>query len=151
MIRFFDEVRILFTFFNKPFDFSALGKSFQTHCLLLGENMILVWSAWNNGKHHKSGAGYGLKVPIGDRNRFFKKELASVTLELPTKNGFIEVFLNTDKTSFWNDKCHELISQEIGRWLRNAHLAPWPSGQPPKLSIEVISENRFRVLGITIQ
>jgi len=113
--------------------------------------MTLVWSAWNNGEHRKSGAGYGLKVPIGDRNRFFKKGLASVILELPTKDGLSEVSLNTDKPSFWNDECHELISQEIGRWLRNARMAPWPPRQPPKLSIEVISENRFRVLGSTSQ
>lgn len=111
--------------------------------------MSLVWSAWNNGKHHESGAGYGLKVPINDRNSFFKKEWGSVTLELPTNDGFMEVSLNTDKMSFWNDTCHELISQEIGRWLRDARLAPWPSRQPPKFAIEVTSEKRFRVLGIT--
>jgi len=27
----------------------------------------MEWTAWNNGSHNKTGAGYGLKVPITDR------------------------------------------------------------------------------------
>jgi hypothetical protein len=109
--------------------------------------MPLVWTAWNNSKHHKSGAGYGLKVPVDDRDRYFKPEWSSVILELPTKSGFAEVSLNTNKPSFWNKSCHELISREIGRWLRNAALAPWPTQHPPKFEVEVRGERRFRVLG----
>jgi len=109
--------------------------------------MSLIWSAWNNGKHCQSGAGYGLKVPITDRDRYFNKNLKSVILELPVSGGFAEITLNTNKSSFWNETCHELISQEIGRWLRNSGLAPWPSRHPPKLAVEIKSEKRFRLLG----
>jgi hypothetical protein len=110
--------------------------------------MALTWTAWNNGKHLATGAGYGLKVPVIDRDRYFKHEWTSVILEIPVDRGFAEVAVNVDKPSFWNEKCHELISQEIGQWLRNSGLAPWPPHQPPKLLVEVISEGRFRISGI---
>lgn len=32
----------------------------------------IFWAtAWNNGEWRASGAGYGLKVSVGDRDRFF--------------------------------------------------------------------------------
>ncbi len=42
----------------------------------------MIVTAWNNGRHHASGAGYGLKVAIADRDRYFDPEVASVVLEL---------------------------------------------------------------------
>ena len=35
--------------------------------------MIVI--AWNNGGHHPSGAGYGLKISITDRNQYFNRGL----------------------------------------------------------------------------
>lgn len=110
--------------------------------------MPLLWSAWNNGKHSLSGAGYGIKVPIGDRDRYFNRNQESVILELPVRGGFVKVTLNTNKSSFWNKTCHELISQEIGRWLLNAGLAQWPTRHPPKLAIGITSEKHFRVMDV---
>jgi len=107
----------------------------------------LIWTAWNNGSHLPSGAGYGLKVPIVDRDAHFNREWTSVTLELPGPAATSEVELNIAKPSFWNETCHELISQDIGRWLRSSGLAPWPPGQPPKINVEVVGERRFRVTG----
>jgi hypothetical protein len=109
--------------------------------------MAMVWTAWNNGKHHSSGAGYGIKVPIADRNTHFKRDWSTVTLELPDDaSRMIEI--NVSKSSFWSDTCHELISQEIGRWLLEKRIAPWPPGQPPKLRIESLADRRFRVVGV---
>jgi len=108
---------------------------------------MLIWTAWNNGSHLPSGAGYGLKVPIVDRDAHFDRAWTSVTLELLGPATTSEVELNIAKPSFWNETCHELISQEIGRWLRSTGLAPWPPGQPPKINVEVVGERRFRVTG----
>lgn len=102
--------------------------------------------AWNNGKHHESGAGYGLKVPVADRDRYFRSEWKSVILELPVGASSIEVTLNVAKPSFWSASCHELISKGIGQWLRNSGHAPWSPGQPPTVAIEVVSERRFKVV-----
>jgi hypothetical protein len=110
--------------------------------------MSLVWTAWNSGTHATSGAGYGFKVPILDRDHLFEKRWQTVVLELPTKGGYSETEINIAKPSFWNGTCHELISQEIGRWLRTNDLAPWPRGRPPKIDVEQIGTRRFRVKGV---
>jgi len=109
--------------------------------------MSFICTAWNNGKHHASGAGYGLKVPMAYRDKYFQKEWKSVTLEPPARGGATKANLKTDKSSFWNSACRELINQEIGRWLRHSGLAPWPEGQPPKVTIEVVGERHFKVVG----
>lgn len=97
-------------------------------------------TAWNNGEHHVSGAGYGLKVAPADRDLFFRKSWESVVVVLP--NGD-EVDFNIAKDSFWSDTCRELISKTLGQWLiRNGH-APWPKGSPPKFQLMPEGENRF--------
>ena len=53
--------------------------------------------------------------------------------------------VNTDKQSFWNDACRELISKEMGLWLINNGRAPWEKGHPPKLQIEPAGERTFKV------
>lgn len=100
-------------------------------------------TAWNNGKHHSSGAGYGLKLTPEDRDRFFKKEWGKVYIELPGYN--VEAEVSIDKPSFWNTSCRELISKEIGAWLISSGLAPWQSGLPPKLILEKKDGNHFAV------
>lgn len=110
--------------------------------------MALIWTAWNSGKHHSSGAGYGIKVPIVDRDRCFKPQWLTVSVELPVAGRFVKVECNTAKTSFWTETCHELISRDIGKWLRERGLAPWPRGRPPKLKVEVLGERSFRVTGV---
>lgn len=100
-------------------------------------------TAWNNGQHHVTGAGYGFKLSAEDRNRFFKKEWKSVFLSIPGVSGEVEV--NIDKTSFWSETCRELISKEIGEWLINSGLAPWPARQPPKFFFEQKEGKHFQV------
>lgn len=100
-------------------------------------------TAWNNGKHHSTGAGYGFKLSVEDRDRFFKKEWRTVYLKLPSRDEEIEV--NIDKPSFWSQSCRELISKEIGEWLISCGLAPWEPRHPPKLTLEMVEKNHFRV------
>lgn len=104
----------------------------------------MIVTAWNNGSFHTSGAGYGLKIDITDRDRFFNREWESVMLEL---EGEAPIRVNIKKASFWGKTCHELIKKEIGLWLLKNRKAPWPKGQPPKFFLEPIEGNRFMVRG----
>jgi hypothetical protein len=103
----------------------------------------MIVSAWNNGKHFESGAGYGFKLSIDDRNEYFSKEWSTVFVELPNSNAAIEI--SVAKPSFWNNTCRELISKEIGIWLRSKGLAPWTKGNPPKFELVQCGDRKFRV------
>ena len=103
----------------------------------------LIATAWNNGKYHSSGTGYGLKLQAQDRDRYFQKDWKAIILELKGDPEPVEV--NIDKTSFWGPVCTELISKRIGMWLIENSLAPWPKGRPPKVLVEPIEGNRFFV------
>lgn len=96
-------------------------------------------TAWNNGKHHESGAGYGFKITASDRDRYFQKSWKSVIVVLP---GDEEVEVNVAKASFWTGTCRELINQRLGNWLIENGHAPWPKGQPPIFHLTV-KGNRF--------
>jgi hypothetical protein len=99
-------------------------------------------TAWNNGNHNSTGAGYGLKVNGRDRDAHFRRDWSEVLIELPTGPS---IKVSVDKESFWGDACRELISKEIGIWFLDAKLAPWPKGNPPKLDLEPLNGNRFRL------
>ena len=99
--------------------------------------------AWNNGSHHQSGAGYGLKMSATDRDAHLKREWGSVDLYFGGQSRPVQV--NVDKDSLWNDTCRELISQEIGSWLIGNGMAPWPKGKPPKLRLLPRSQRAFDV------
>jgi len=105
----------------------------------------MVVTAWNNGTQLKSGAGYGVKLNARDRDRFFQRDWKSIRLSLEGTSDVIEV--NIAKSSFWGTTCRELISAKIGRWLIRNGLAPWPKGNPPKLSLELIEGNQFLLSG----
>ena len=103
----------------------------------------MIVTAWNNGKNNPSGSGYGFKVDIKDRDIYFNKDWENVYLELEGAEG--EVAVNINKKSFWTPKCRELISKDVGIWLIKNKKAPWPRGHPPKVKMEHISNNRFKV------
>jgi hypothetical protein len=96
----------------------------------------MIVTAWNNGS-----TGYGVKVTMQDREQFFSREWQSVTLELEGSTAQAEV--NVAKPSFWSPKCGELINREIGTWLKENGLAPWPRRNPPELLLEPLSNRRF--------
>jgi hypothetical protein len=101
---------------------------------------MITPTAWNNGQHYKSGAGYGLKISSADGDRYFRREWRTVQLRIGTGEP---IFANIDKASFWNSSCRELISAEVGRWMLANGLAPWPSGQPPRLRLPNLEYARF--------
>lgn len=103
----------------------------------------MIVTAWNNGSQNRSGSGYGFKVNRTDRDKYFKREWKTVLVELAGNTNLIKI--NIDKDGFWIGTCRELICKDIGIWLRNNGLSPWPKGKPPKLLMEHIERNRFRV------
>ncbi len=103
----------------------------------------MIVTAWNNGEHHHTGAGYGFKVDINDRDKYFRKDWKKVFLELEGEEE--EVMVNVDKPSFWDTTCRELISKEIGIWLIKNRKAPWQRDHPPKMRMEHIDGNRFKI------
>lgn len=103
----------------------------------------MIVTAWNNGAHSRKGIGYGIRISDEERDLYFKKDWDIVLLELQGEEEAVEVKI--DKESFWGIPGRELISIEIGRWLRSQGLAPWSRGNPPKLIMEALEDNRFRL------
>jgi len=103
----------------------------------------MLVTAWNNGKHHRSGAGYGVKIKEEDRDHYFCREWKSMVISF--ENVRFDAEINLDKPSFWGKKCRELISKEIGNWLIMNRLAPWHKGEPPKLNLLPIHEKHFEL------
>jgi len=101
--------------------------------------MIVV--GWNNGKpNNRTGGGYGIKVRRVDRDNYFRKTWPSVTVEM--ENG--EVLDIAPSGSFWRN-CPEVRRKEIGQWMLDQGLAPWPKGKPPKFKLEPIGDRRFKL------
>lgn len=100
-------------------------------------------TAWNNGANSKTGSGYGFKISIEDRQKYFSEQWQTIDLLLPKLDKPISI--NINKSSFWNKTCRELISQDIGKWLLSNDHAPWPKGMPPKFELLHVNNNVFRI------
>lgn len=103
----------------------------------------LIVSAWNNGKHHQSGVGYGFKVKTEDIREHFNRRWGYILLDF--ESGESSVKININKDSFWDSRCGELIKKEIGIWLRTIGENSWNRGFPPKFKMKQIERNRFKV------
>ncbi len=88
----------------------------------------------------KTGAGYGIRLNLNDRDKFFNRNWDFVRIELD-KGKIIKVNLSN---SFWRD-CIELRSKWIGKWMVEKVVAPWPKFNPPKLRLEPIKERIFKL------
>lgn len=100
----------------------------------------MIVKAWNNGKHQASGAGYGVKLSVQDRDSFFDRKWKKVIITLP--DG-VKVEANVKKDSFWNETCRELINKKLGVWFIENNLAPWASGYPPEFKLTSQTNNCF--------
>lgn len=92
----------------------------------------MVVTAWNNGQYHANGAGYGVRIKIGDCNSF-KRKWGSITLKF--EGSSVQAKVNINKDSFWSGTCQELINKEIGVWLIANGMSSWPKGKPPQLEL----------------
>ncbi|HEY2499763.1 MAG TPA: hypothetical protein VGK24_22100 [Candidatus Angelobacter sp.] len=102
----------------------------------------MIVTGWNNGDWNRSGAGYGLKVSLRDRDRHFKREWSIVTVNIKGSPS-IRVKLSA---SFWRD-CAELRSQAIGIWMKAQGHSHWISGKPPKFNLVYTGEQSFDLSG----
>jgi hypothetical protein len=109
----------------------------------LAKEKTMYVTPWNNGHHHESGAGYGIKICAVDRDSFFDPSWPSVYLCIENQPGEVEV--NVAKPSFWASDCRELIHFQIGLWLRRKRMAPWPKRKPPKLELISLGMRRFQL------
>jgi hypothetical protein len=98
---------------------------------------------WNNGKRHSSGAGYGIKITMQNREQFFNRSWSTVILHLNGYSRHIEA--NVDKLSFWKTDCGELIKKDIGIWLLQNNCAVGTLGWPFEVRMTIIGEREFKV------
>lgn len=101
-------------------------------------------TAWNNGAPSSSGAGYGLKVSVWDRDTYFKREWKTIRLLFPGSKHAVNI--NIDKDSFWSETCREMIHKDVGAWLLESKFAPWPKGRPPSFSVLSRGSGLFEVV-----
>jgi hypothetical protein len=120
-----------------------LDYGYERETLKLERDRIVNATVWNNGHHHESGAGYGIKISASDRDRHFKRSWGSISLRIEDQPDGFEV--NVDKDSFWSEGCRELIHIRIGSWLRKKKIAPWPKREPPKLELIPLGGRFFRL------
>jgi hypothetical protein len=103
----------------------------------------MIVTAWNNGSHSPTGAGYGIKIKITDRDKYFDKKWKNIDLCLGGTSKYIKI--NVSKKSFWDCRCHELSSKRIGVWLKENKKDVWPIYHPPKMIMKKMQGNKFKV------
>jgi hypothetical protein len=95
---------------------------------------------WKNGRFDgRRPVALGVTVGQQFAEMFFDRSWDAVLVEIDG-NAFRVKITNT----FWTT-CPELRSPEIGAWLRNKGLAPWPKGRPPELRLSPVGIRRFRL------
>ena len=86
----------------------------------------IVLTAWKGGT-------FGLRVREADRDLFAGRCKVMIILpgiDRPSRQ------VTANITQSWNE-CPELRSAEIGRWLKEHCLHPWPKRQPPKFEAKL--------------
>jgi len=76
-----------------------------------------------------------------DRERYFDHAWSEVLVDVDERED-APVPLSK---SFW-DRCSELRSAAIGRWLIRNGLGSWPRGRPPTVQLQHVADNRFKLL-----
>ena len=97
-------------------------------------------SPWTNGSpNHKTGSGFGIRIPIEVYRALFRKSWDHVVLLIDGNEFEVPI-----SPSFWN-KCHELRSKSIGQWLIKHGRNKWPSMTPPRITVTYQGNNRFKL------
>jgi len=98
---------------------------------------------WNNGKRNSSGAGYGIKIKMQDREQFFNRNWKTVILHLDGYSKSVDS--NVAKKSFWTKTCGELIRKDIGIWLLQNNCAVGTLGWLFEVRMTIIGEREFKI------
>ncbi len=94
---------------------------------------------WTNGKPNTStGSGYGINIPLKIRESIFQDSWDSIELNLD--GSIINIPLTN---AFWN-KCNEVRSSDIGKWLIKNNANTWAKGKPTKVEIIQVDGNQFK-------
>ncbi len=96
----------------------------------------MIVTAWSNGRHT-----YGIKIRMSDRQQFFSRRWKTVTLAFEA--SIFEHRVTIRRPTFWEPRYGLIASVEIGLWLEEQGLIPWPSGQPPRLLLTPEPQRRF--------
>lgn len=100
----------------------------------------MIVRGWSNGRpNNRTGAGYGIRVTPSDRDKYFRREWQSVSIDLGSARVTARL-----SDSFWRS-CSELRSARIGKWMLERGIAPWPKGEPPKLLLELVGDRVYRL------
>ncbi len=85
----------------------------------------------------------GIRVGIVNRSRYFSQVWREVVVEVDGQLCRFDL-----SPGFWKD-CPEFRDgreASIQTWLHRHGLLNWPKGRPPKLTLEPVGGNRFRLL-----
>ena len=100
----------------------------------------MIVSVWLGG-----GRTYGIRVGYDNRQRFFDPVWECIEVEI---DGNLHKFQLTP--GFW-EHCPEFRDSGttvIQEWLRRNYNIPWEKGNPPKFCLELIGNQRFRLVKI---
>jgi len=98
-------------------------------------------TVWAGSKLNiNTGSGYGINIPLKIRDELFQKNWKNIELDLNDIKFYAPI---TD--AFWN-KCNEIRSPKIGKWLIRNDAHTWTKGKPTQLEMIHIEENKFKVL-----
>lgn len=89
--------------------------------------------------NRSSGAGFGINIPIKRRDSIFDKDWKHIELILDDESHVIPI-----TGAFW-EKCNEVRSPIIGKWLIKNRVANWTKGRPTKLLMYHLGANKFKV------
>lgn len=95
---------------------------------------------WTNSPVGSPNAAIGLKISLADREQFFGVTAPTISIDIEG-----EIINKTLPKSFWK-KCPEIRHQAISSFIKQHGLESWPSGNPPVLFLQPISNGHFRLL-----
>lgn len=87
---------------------------------------------WKGGTH-------GIRVGKENAQKFFDKSWASIQVKI---DGTFHAFGLSP--TFWTT-CPEFRGGPIPRWLKSKGLHKWPRGNPHRLILKPLDENRFEL------
>jgi hypothetical protein len=94
-------------------------------------------TAWSNG-----GGTYGIRVGFSNRQKFFDRGWTGIEIEI---DGEVHQFAT--QGGFWR-QCPEIRDTGepvIREWLRQHRTLKWRKGDPPRMELVPLGENRFRL------
>jgi len=91
----------------------------------------------------RSGSQFGIRVGTANRDEYFKRDWSHFEVEMAGQAHRFEL-----TPGFWH-KCPEFRDRgtpAIRSWLQKFKSLQWPRGNPPRMSLISLGDNRFRLL-----